>query len=229
MAQASGRQNKSTQAYERLRELLLSGEIPSGERLVEATLAKKLGMSRGPIRESLLRLEAEGLLRSRGTRRSRVTLRDADPDLDELLERYELREQVESGAARLAAKNMNGWQIDQLRSLLADIDTCTQSGDRTAKYDAVERFHEYLVTNCGNPLFAQVYESYQLMPARPISPELEERVFSYMPKERRSHQALQDVVEAIAHHDPQRAQECMQSQIRLITEALRKLKLESPS
>src|SRR5688572_15168108 len=95
--------NKADQAYRLLRASILNGEFTDGERLVEAKLAKTFGMSRGPIRESLLRLESEGLLRSQGTYRSRQIIVDENIDIDEFIARYELREQIESGAARLAA------------------------------------------------------------------------------------------------------------------------------
>src|SRR6202163_195549 len=47
---------------------ILSGELPRGTRVIEAELATRLGASRTPVREALRRLEAEGLLDSRGLR-----------------------------------------------------------------------------------------------------------------------------------------------------------------
>ena len=55
---------KASHAYHLLKGLLLKGEFDHGERLTEAKVARKLKFGRGPARESLLRLEAEGLLRS---------------------------------------------------------------------------------------------------------------------------------------------------------------------
>ena len=47
-----------------LREMLLAGELPAGERIAEVSIAERLGISRTPIREALMRLEQEGLLES---------------------------------------------------------------------------------------------------------------------------------------------------------------------
>src|SRR4051812_5139590 len=102
--------------------MIEAGEIPMGERLTEARAIGLTGIGRGPVRESLLRLEAEGLLQQRGARRSRVVGIVEEQDRQELIARYELREQIESGAARLAAKNMNGWQIEHLRRLAERIE-----------------------------------------------------------------------------------------------------------
>ena len=52
-----------TRAIVRIREMILRGELRAGARVAEAPLAELLGMSRTPVREAFLRLEAEGLLR----------------------------------------------------------------------------------------------------------------------------------------------------------------------
>jgi DNA-binding GntR family transcriptional regulator len=218
--------NKAAQAYQRIRELIFSGEISGGERLIEAKLARQLGMSRGPIRESLLRLESDGLLRSRGVRRSRVMILDDSLDLNAVLERYELREQIESGAARLAAKNMTGWQIDQLLAISEEVCRKFEADDIAGRFDAVERFHKYLVNNCGNRLYAQVYETHRLMPVRPVSSELENRVVAHLPIDPPQKNSLSEVAQAIAARDAQRAEDSIRIRIRAITEALRRMHQE---
>ncbi len=220
--------SKTAEAYRKLRALILSGELQSGEPLVEAKLAKALGMSRGPIRESLVRLESERLLRSRGTYRSRHIIVDENVDLDDFLARYELREQIEGGAARLAAKHMTGWQIDHLlgladaanRASVAEVHT---DEARLSSYSAAERFYEYLVANCGNPFFQQIYESYRLLPARPASTEIDARIRKELP-DQHDQPTLPDVAAAIASHDPDRAEQLVKQRVRIITTAIRKVK-----
>ena len=58
------RSNQSVLAQQRLRELILAGELAPGLRLLEVTLAERLGVSRTPVRTALVRLEQEGLLDS---------------------------------------------------------------------------------------------------------------------------------------------------------------------
>ena len=86
-------------AYERIRSMLVEGEIPPGARLGQVELAEQLGISRTPIREALRRLTGEGLaefLPNRG-------FRAASPGLDDVLRRLEVRSLLEPGIARLAA------------------------------------------------------------------------------------------------------------------------------
>ena len=111
---------KTSQAYRRIRGLIEEGRLEAGERVTEAKVSKLVGMSRGPVRESLLRLEAEGLLKNRGNRRSRVVAYVEDQNPEEILQRYELREQIESRRGASGVKNTTGWQIDRLMELASE-------------------------------------------------------------------------------------------------------------
>lgn len=55
-------QNRSTQAYQRLRELIVSGRLAPGSRIIESDLADRLEVSRTPVRAALQRLEQEGYI-----------------------------------------------------------------------------------------------------------------------------------------------------------------------
>jgi DNA-binding GntR family transcriptional regulator len=59
-------------AAEQLRDLILSGDLPPGERLVEADLARRMGISRTPVRDALARLRHDGLVENCGRRGSAV-------------------------------------------------------------------------------------------------------------------------------------------------------------
>ena len=87
------------QAYLRLRERLVSGELRAGMQLSEPDLAKQLGMSRTPVREALRQMENEGLIDY--APRFGAMVRAADRD--ELAEMYAVREALESYAAAQAA------------------------------------------------------------------------------------------------------------------------------
>jgi DNA-binding GntR family transcriptional regulator len=213
--------SKTSQAYRQIRVLIERGQLRAGERVTEAKAAKLVGMSRGPVRESLLRLEAEGLLRHKGSRRSRVVAYVEDQNPEEMLRRYELREQIEGGAARLASKNMTGWQLDRLMQLARQTDEAWESGNREARYEAVGEFHQFLLANCGNPLFLEVWQTHRLAPLQPRSPQLEDRILANVPDDQDETGAMVKVVEAIAGHDPDRAEALMKNRVRRITEALR--------
>jgi DNA-binding GntR family transcriptional regulator len=87
----------SEHAYYTIRERILKGAIPLGAPLSRRRLAAELGMSLLPVAEALQALEADGLVESRPRVGSRVCL----PTAEEIRERYEVREALESQAARL--------------------------------------------------------------------------------------------------------------------------------
>ncbi len=201
--------------------MIEGGHLEAGERLAEARVAKLIGMGRGPVRESLLRLEAEGLLERTASRRSRMVAYLEDENPAELLCRYELREQIESGAVRAAAKNMTGWQIERLLWLVQQFEDAWKSDDRQARHNTVQEFHQFLMVNCGNPLFLEVWQTHRLAPTQSRSPQVEDAILASLPiRERR--EAMVEVAKAIAAHDPDRAESMMKQAIRGITEALRK-------
>ncbi|MBN1347330.1 MAG: GntR family transcriptional regulator [Phycisphaerae bacterium] len=215
--------DKATEAYRQIKALIQRGAFGAGERLTEAKAAKLTGMGRGPVRESLLRLEAEGLLEHQGSGRSRVVACVEDEDPEELLHRYELREQIEGGAARLAAKNMTGWQIDQLRELAQAVEDAHQEDDRAKRFGANARFHDYLLAHCGNPLMLKVWQTLHLTPSRPRTPQSEAKIMAAVPKTDGKTESLIDLVDAIARHDPDRAEALIKQRVRQITEALRRV------
>lgn len=214
--------SKTSQAYRQIKILIDGGHIEAGQRLTEAGVAEMVGISRGPVRESLLRLEAEGVLEHKGSRRSRVVAYTEDQNPADLLRRYELREQIESGAARLASKSMTGWQIDRLMRLAQQVDDAKESHDRQACHDACSEFHQFLLANCGNTLFLDIWQTQRLTPTQPRSPELEDLIMANLPEDGDRYDSLVAVVEAIAAHDPDRAEALMKQTVRHITEAIRK-------
>ena len=97
-----------------LREAIVEGEIPPGSKISEPELARRYGISRGPLREAIGRLEACGLV----VRRPNVGARVVTMSSRQLLEIFHVREALEGMAARLAAQNMSDEEIVDLRRLL---------------------------------------------------------------------------------------------------------------
>src|ERR671935_2751496 len=83
--------------HERLREQIFSGELEPGAELAEVALSEQLGVSRGPVREALGRLAAEGLVTVRPRRGAVVR----SLSKDEFVEAYQVREALEVLAVRL--------------------------------------------------------------------------------------------------------------------------------
>jgi DNA-binding GntR family transcriptional regulator len=215
----SSLKTKTQNAYIQLKQSLLLGRLKPGQRLIEAKLCEELGLGRGPVREALLLLHGEGFVRNQGAYRGHIVQYTEDIPPDQLLHRYELREQIGAGACRLAAKNMNGWEIDQLRVLAQEIDDATRRGDRETSYRANYAFHQFLLESCGNALLRDVWESQQLMPLRPRSLSFEGELLAQVGD--CNDPSMTDIVDAIATHDQTHAEATMKRRVRKITEALR--------
>lgn len=100
--------------FNQLVEAITSGEFVPGQKLSESELARRLGISRGPLREALGRLEGRLVRR---TPRLGVSVIDFDQrDLEHL---FLVREALEGMAARLAAERMTARELGHLRELLA--------------------------------------------------------------------------------------------------------------
>ncbi|MFW1678197.1 GntR family transcriptional regulator [Pontibacter sp. JAM-7] len=93
---------------------IVKGEIPPGQKISEAELARIYGISRGPLREAIRRLEGLRLIE----RKPHIGARVVQLSLKELVEIYRVREALEGMACRLAAENMSDDEIESLRALL---------------------------------------------------------------------------------------------------------------
>lgn len=120
MSEAWSRESRNSRTlaervFERLQDDIVLGVYQPGARLGEAELASRYGVSRGPLREAIRRLESRRLLQ----REPHVGARVASLSLTELVEIYRVREAMEGMAARLAAEKMTDEEIEGLHDLLA--------------------------------------------------------------------------------------------------------------
>jgi DNA-binding GntR family transcriptional regulator len=109
-----------------LREDILTGRLAPGERVTEATLMQRTGVSRTPVREGLRRLEAEGLVISHRGRGTYVTYRLAPEEAARI---YECRLLLEPYLTRLAAERMTREELTSVQAVL-DRFSAAIDGDR---------------------------------------------------------------------------------------------------
>jgi DNA-binding GntR family transcriptional regulator len=134
-----------------LRKRILDGEFRNGERLVEAVLAREMRISRGPVREALMTLRAEGLVAEDQPRGVRVT----DLGLDDISEIFDLRIAVEGRAAqRLALSNVD---LGPLRAILARLVAAVEKDAVDTVIDLDLEFHATLCRLSGNRRLHQVF------------------------------------------------------------------------
>lgn len=101
-------------ALERVVEAIIRGDLVPGKRLKEAVVARDLGISRGPLREAIGRLEGRNLV----VRTPQIGAMIVDPSPADILDAFLLREALEGVAARLAAERMTDDEIAALDRLL---------------------------------------------------------------------------------------------------------------
>ena len=128
--------------YARIVELFWSGAYPPGTAVTEAALSRELDVSRTPVREALLRLEAEGVLRSALARG--FTVRPLDRR--EATELYPILGALESLAVR-SARTPPASRVRDLERLLAELEDCT---DPIRRWRLDSDWHAGLVATAGN-------------------------------------------------------------------------------
>ena len=146
------KQNLSERIFEVLKDLILSGELQPGERILEAKLATQLNVSRAPIREALLLLAQHGFVTIRPHRGAFVTELSAD-DLTEI---FEIRRLLEVNAALKLHSKQNTEIAHQLETALARIQRAANERDVVQFTEADFNFHKTVWDLAGNALVSQI-------------------------------------------------------------------------
>ncbi|HUL38567.1 MAG TPA: GntR family transcriptional regulator [Thermodesulfobacteriota bacterium] len=127
-------------AYEFLKSSVLSGHLNPGERLTEEYLAKKLGVSRTPVREALHKLESEGLIKPLETR-GFIVSRDSKDEVEEL---FELRAILEGHALRIICERISEEDLKQLGRLIAGAEDALRRKRMEDVFKWNTKFHDTL-------------------------------------------------------------------------------------
>ena len=138
-----------------LERMILSGELKAGERLNEQTLATRLGVSRGPVREATRALARAGLVTV--VANQGVFVRQIG--FNEALEIYDVRSVVFGFVCRRLAECLSTEQHKELTALIAEMDEAIAAADSTSYYTVNLRFHDRIMTFAGHERAKRVYES----------------------------------------------------------------------
>ncbi|WP_433214713.1 GntR family transcriptional regulator [Microtetraspora malaysiensis] len=176
------RQRLSDVAFARLKAAIIRAEISSTDRIRDAELAQRLGLSRTPVREALNRLVEIGLVESKPGSYTRVvpltkqnvmmTLAVLEP-LDEL-------------AVRTSVPNLAAREITELRRLNRDFSEAIRSGDLTAAIVADQDFHRSVRESSQNPVLMRVIAQ--------LDPQVQRIVY-------RKFSTLMGSQDTVHHHD----------------------------
>ena len=134
--------------YERIREMVLFGDLAPGQPVTIQGLVETLGSGMTPVREAIRRLTAEGALAMSGNRRVLVP----ELDLATLEELSFLRLTVEPHLAALATPRIPDGEIDRLEAIDAELDRAIEEGDVGAYLRLNYEFHRVLYLHSGADL-----------------------------------------------------------------------------
>lgn len=142
---------------DRLREMIMSGELAGGERLLEIALSEKLAVSRTPIREALIILSEDGLVEYRPNRGYVVRTFT----LGYIMDAYVIRETLEGVACRLAAeRGIDEASYRKMESLLSEADRILhdvglKDEARGPLREINDQFHRFIVDAADNAVLGQ--------------------------------------------------------------------------
>ena len=198
---------RADEAFRQIRAAIVSGEIAPGSKISEASLASQYGISRGPLREAIRRLEGSKLVQIQANVGAKVISLDAP----QAIEIYEIREALEGLACRLAAERASPEDCAKLRSLLSRHEQQIRS-DNWLSYHQQEGdldFHYQIIQISGNARLFDLLcgELYHLM-------RLYRRQTGTQPS--RPEQALkehQQIVDALEDRDAELAELLMKRHI----------------
>ncbi|MCR4740247.1 MAG: GntR family transcriptional regulator [Lachnospiraceae bacterium] len=163
--------------FKTLRQSILSGDLNPGERLMEIHLAKKLGVSRTPIREAIRMLELEGLVTMVPRKGAEVSRISAD-DMRDVLE---VRRSLDSLAVSLACERMTAAEREKLKEAELEFEDAIKTKKASVIAGADVKFHDIILISSKNKRLLQLVNN------------LAERVYRYRleyVKDERNHEKL---------------------------------------
>lgn len=144
-------ENLNDKAYERLKSAVMNNELKPGERLIDGKIAEMFGVSRTPVRDAIMRLTSEGLVKNTSIGRYYVN----EMSFEDFEIYYDMRIMCESYAIKKLITDYSEDNIKKLIAVLSEFDA-----EPVTKESAVEvdnKFHEALIKLARNPLLIKFH------------------------------------------------------------------------
>ena len=190
----------TTVVQQEIERAILVGEYAPGSKLIEATLAVKMGVSRGPVREAFRMLEEAGLVRTEKNRG--VFVRDIP--IDEAVEIFDLRAAMDELVGRQLAERITPAQLKEIRGLVDSMEKTVKAEDAYNYHLLNLKFHDRLVEIAGNRKLTAIYR--KLIKELSLFRRLNLADGWLMPVSANEHR---QIVKAIASGDPDAAGRAM--------------------
>ncbi len=143
----------TTVVQQEIERAILVGEYAPGSKLIEAALAIKMGVSRGPVREAFRMLDEAGLVRTEKNRG--VFVRDIP--MDEAVEIFDLRAVMDELVGRQLAAKITTPQLKEIRDLVSEMEKAVKLEDAYNYHLLNLKFHDRLVEMAGNRKLTDIY------------------------------------------------------------------------
>jgi DNA-binding GntR family transcriptional regulator len=180
----------NAQVLASLRTAVITGELAPGSLYSVQTLATQLGVSRTPVREALIKLAQQGMVRFERNRGVRVLL----TSLHDLEEVFALRLLLEPPAVQRAVARLDPTQHRELRRTFAQMEKAAKADDEYTMFEHDRRFHRALLDASGNSRLARFVDGLRdMVLRRGVSTARESRSLDDIVAE---HRVILDLVES---------------------------------
>jgi DNA-binding GntR family transcriptional regulator len=142
-------------AAERLRTLIIEGDLPPGARLNERELSERLGVSRTPLREAFRMLASDGLLVQLPNRGAQVV----SLSREDARHAFEVMAALEGLSGELAAAHVTDGDIAELRALQQEMEQAHARRDLPSYYRVNRAIHDRINAIAGNPVLAHTFRT----------------------------------------------------------------------
>lgn len=142
------------EAAERLRDMIVEGELMPGERITEQSLCDRMGLSRTPLREAIKTLTSEGLIVLQPNRGATVTALS----LDDIEDTFRVIGALEALAGELACDRLCDNDIAEFRALHYQMVLHRTRGERMEYFKLNQRIHEKIVELSGNAVLLESHK-----------------------------------------------------------------------
>lgn len=196
--------------YEKLKKAILNKHLKPGEQIIQEQLAKKMGVSRTPLRRALTQLAKEHLVTA-GARRGTYVREFSQEEIAAI---YEIREVLEGLASRKAALLVKKSTLESFRNLYKEAIESAKKGDWKAYEKADEKFHFFLIEISQIDFLREMVKSFYILVsryARGLVRPPEETFPEHM-----------SMIDALEHHDSELAEKLIREHIHKSIQLLRK-------
>ena len=196
---------RGPQVYEKIKDLLRLGALGVEMPVSENEIARRLEVSRTPVREALLRLKSEGWLVERDGK-GLVVRALSESEIGEI---YILREALEGAAARLATRNVSHPELLALKEVSKAFDEAASRGEDAEELERINaRFHALLYRSSSSTILGRILE-----PLHMLTRQLPQSIFAYPSRALESARDHLAIVAALVDRDERRAEEIARAHV----------------